>query len=71
MHYCLGATWEQGRGEIEMRESVQLSVEHLGVVMTGRKIEGRVGGGMFSRPQRSQLRYVSYLGMWFSSRKEN
>ena len=45
MHYCLGATWEQGRGEIEMRESVQLSVEHLGVVMTGMKIEGRVGGG--------------------------
>ena len=56
-----------------MRESVQLSVEHLGVVMTGRKTEDRVGGNVqpsLEKPTEILNYEVSYLKMWFSSRKE-
>ena len=34
----------RGGGEVEIKGSVQLSVVHLGVVMTGRKNEGEVRG---------------------------
>ena len=48
-------------------------MEHLEVVTTGRKTEGKFGGDvqLFSeKPTEILNSEVSYLGMWFSSRKE-